>query len=188
MDEDVEDFELCRMKKESIVIKEEQKYKDKNCILKQKRWISMKAGRRGILTAAILGGALLLSGCGDKLGEEDTREVNTLEAVHLTVEEEAIKSTEITYTITNNSEKDLTYGRDYSLQIEKDGKWYQVIPKQEIAITMDLLWVPAGSTESVVVNWEYSYGKLSEGHYRITKPIWDNEQGYLLAGEFSISK
>lgn len=129
---------------------------------------------------------LILGGCSMKLGDEHTGEVNVLQDVVLAVDEESVKTTEITYTIDNQSQKDLTYGRDYYLEMEKDGKWYQVIPKQEIAITLDLLWVPAGMTESIFVNWADSYGELKAGHYRIIKPVTDNKQGYFLAGEFTV--
>ena len=71
-------------------------------------------------TAAMLIGAafVFLVGCGSKLGEEFTEEVNTLEGVTLMVDGETASADSITYTVDNGSEKDLNFGQDYSLQKE----------------------------------------------------------------------
>ncbi len=129
---------------------------------------------------------LLLAGCGKKLGEEFTDEVNTLTGVSLTVDEDKVSETGVAYTIDNQSDKDISFGHDYSLQMEKDGKWYQVEPKEAIAVTMELLWLPAGTSETYEIWWDSSYGKLASGHYRIVKSVSDNESGYYLAGEFQL--
>lgn len=138
--------------------------------------------------AMLLGAALLISlvGCGAKLGEEFTEEVNILEGVTLTVNEETVSSEGITYTVDNQSETDLNFGQDYSLQKEEKGKWYQLSPANPVAVTMELLWVPAGSTETLEINWDAAYGKLPAGHYRILKNFADNERGYYLTGEFTV--
>lgn len=141
--------------------------------------------KKPLLGAAAIS-ILFLGGCGQKSGEEFTQEVNTLEGASLTVEEASVSPVEITCVINNQSETDLSYGQDYGLQREKDGKWYQVIPKKDVAVTLELLWAPAGSQNSHTVNWQYSYGKLQKGHYRIVKSVADNSQGYYLAGEFRI--
>lgn len=129
---------------------------------------------------------LLLVGCGQKLGEEFTEEVNTLEGVSLTVDAESAASSGITYTLDNQSDKDINFGQNYSLQMEKDGKWYQVESRDPMAVTLELLWLPAGTSDTYEIKWDSSYGKLSSGHYRIVKNVSDEENGYYLAGEFQL--
>lgn len=140
------------------------------------------------VVAMLIGAVLLTSlvGCGAKLGEEFTEEVNTLEGVTLTVDQETVSAEGITYTVDNQSETDLNFGQDYSLQKEEKGKWYQLSPANPVAVTLELLWVPAGGTETLEVNWDVAYGKLPAGHYRILKSFADNENGYYLAGEFTL--
>ena len=142
------------------------------------------------LSILIIGMSIvLLTGCGqnlENLGEEFTEEVNTLEGVEITVDESLDASTGITYTLSNQSDKDLNYGQDYGLQKEKNGKWYDVEPENPVAITMELLWLPAGNTDTLELSWESSYGELPAGHYRILKNVSDNENGYYLAGEFQV--
>lgn len=146
---------------------------------------SMKKSK--MLSVMIMGiSLLLLFGCGQDLGDEFTEEVNTLEGAALVVDENAVTSTGITYTMENQTDRDLNYGQDYGLQQEKDGRWYQVTPKEPVAVTLELLWLPAGSSDTLELSWESSYGKLASGHYRIVKNVSDNEGGYYLAGEFEI--
>lgn len=143
--------------------------------------------RYRIMAAIFLIGCFMaLCGCQAKLGEAFTEEVNVLEDVSLTVDVEQVTSVGITYTINNQSEKDLSYGRDYSLQKEKDGKWYQLEPKSAVAVTLELLWIPAGNAATEELGWEDSYGKLPTGKYRIVKSVSDNENGYYLTGEFCV--
>lgn len=142
--------------------------------------------RKKISVVLLLLCVLMLWGCGTKLGEEFTGEVNTLEGAGLTVDSDSVTPVGITYTISNQSKKDLSYGQDYSIQKEKDGKWYLVEPKSPVAVTMELLWIPAGNADTMQLGWENSYGKLSSGKYRILKMFSDEEQGYGLAGEFII--
>lgn len=145
--------------------------------------------KRSKKAAVMLIGVVLLTalvGCGAKLGEEFTEEVNTLEGVTLTVDWETVSPEGITYIVDNQSETDLNFGQDYSLQKEEKGKWYQLSPANPVAVTLELLWVPAGGTETLEVNWDVAYGKLPAGHYRILKSFADNENGYYLAGEFTL--
>lgn len=141
---------------------------------------------RNLLAMAIGAGLLCLGGCGVKLGEEFAGEVNTLEGVSLLVQEGMASPGGVTIEIDNQSDKDLNYGQDYSLQKEKNGRWYQVEPENPVAVTMELLWIPSGNTDVMEVKWEASYGKLPKGHYRILKSFADQEKGYYLAGEFTL--
>ncbi len=126
----------------------------------------------------------LFAGCGLKLGDVFTEEVNTLEGVEIVIEK--VTPTGLVYAISNQSDRDVSYGRDFGIQMEKDGAWYQVEPDNPAAVTLELLTVPAGGRDEMEISWEDSYGKLPEGKFRIVKTISDTEQGYYLSGEFCI--
>ena len=129
---------------------------------------------------------MLLCGCGVKLGEEVTTEVNRV-AVVIEVNEASVSKTGCTFVMANNTEGDFAYDGSYSIQMEKDGKWYQV-QRNNTAIMGDLLWLPAGVSEEVTIDWSADYGELSKGHYRLVKNFADFTDGYDIAGEFSINK
>lgn len=143
--------------------------------------------KNGMPLACMLAMCLvLLAGCGQKLGEEFSEDVNILEGAALSVDESSVTPTGITYSIDNQSDRDLNYGQDYSLLKEKDGKWYFVEPDRPAAVTLELLWVPAGSTDTMEISWEGAYGSLPGGRYRLLKSFSDYEKGYYLAGEFNV--
>lgn len=140
-----------------------------------------------LLLAAAITGAAMLTGCGEKvtLGEEFTEEINTLEGLSILIDEASVTSTGLSYEIANQSEEDLSYGQDYSVQKEENGKWY-TLEGNPIAVTMELLWLPSGESAAHEVNWEGGYGKLAKGHYRLVKNMGTEEAGYDVAGEFTI--
>ncbi len=115
-----------------------------------------------------------------------SKNVNTLKGASLSVKEVYSPATGLTYVLDNHAGRDLNFGQDFSLQKEEDGKWYIVEPKEPFAVTMQLLWIPNGCTDTYEIGWEASYGVLSKGHYRIVKSVADDKQGYYLAGEFNV--
>ncbi len=148
-------------------------------------YINMKKQRKLLL--ALTGICiLLLGGCGQgqKLGEAFAEEVNTLEGAALRVDQAS--PTGISFTIQNQTDKDLSYGQDYHLQKQKDGTWYVLEPENPVAVTLEMLWLPAGGEEAMTVEWKDSYGELPKGNYRFVKNFSDEESGYYLAGEFTL--
>ena len=113
--------------------------------------------------------------------------VNILAGVSLFVKEVFGPATGLTYVLDNRSGRDLNFGQDFSLQREKDGKWYVLESKAPMAVTMQLLWIPDRCTDTYEINWEVSYGELPKGHYRIIKSVADDKQGYYMAGEFDVA-
>lgn len=128
---------------------------------------------------------VLLCGCGMKLGEEVTTEVNKVDVV-IEVDATSVTKTGCVYTMTNNTEGDFAYDGSYGIHMEKDGKWYRVDPKSASATTADLLWLPSGVSEEATLDWSASYGELKKGHYRLVKNFADFTDGYYIVGEFAI--
>lgn len=149
-----------------------------------------KIFKKLFLAGLITGCMALFCACGSDsdadadLGEEFTQEVNNLKGVELSVD--IVSPTGITFTISNQTEQDYSYGQNYFLQQESRGHWYMVEEKSPGIATMELLWVTSGSTNTHELGWENSYGSLPAGHYRIVKSVADSTQGYYIAGEFRI--
>ncbi len=68
----------------------------------------------------------------------------------------------------------LQTGTDYKLEQAADGAWQAVAPKIENYAwnSMAYLIEKDGETEQEI-NWEYLYGTLSPGMYRLTKEVMD---------------
>lgn len=64
----------------------------------------------------------------------------------------------------------LQYGADFSLQIEKDGKWEQVPTiLKEFGVKAVAFTIPSERE----INWSYLYGSLTPGIYRLSKGVTD---------------
>jgi hypothetical protein len=120
--------------------------------------------------------------------------VNNLDGVAMTVKEGTASSTELTVTFENNSDIQCLYGDPFLLEKKIDGRWYQVPIAFDGNYGFDGIGynLASGEVGEWPVNWEWLYGSLSPGEYRIVKDMLDfRDTGdydiYYLAAEFTIS-
>ena len=106
--------------------------------------------------------------------------------VMLQIAEGSVSAAGLTARIVNDTDADIHFGRDFMLEVQKEGTWEQVMPESEPFMTMDLLWAPAGASEKLELYWEPFYGKLPSGHYRIIKPVSSQRRQILLMEEFNL--
>ena len=94
--------------------------------------------------------------------------------------------TALTVTIVNNTDSTWQSGnmRDYRLEVEKDGEWYEVKQIGEYANTMELMIFASGQSMTHTFEFAARYGKLSAGKYRIVKSFWANATPTSEAHEF----
>lgn len=94
--------------------------------------------------------------------------------------------TALTVTIVNNTDSTWQSGnmRDYRLEAEKDGEWYEVKQIGEYANTMELMIFADGQSMTHTFEFAARYGKLGAGKYRIVKSFWANATPTSEAHEF----
>lgn len=147
-----------------------------------KRWLTLTLA--GLL-------ALSLAGCGssDGAGSSAPQEINSSssESSSVQIAEDSwglilsvknVTPTGLTLVITQEGGSPtgtLQYGSEYTLEVEQDGTWQNVpdIVDGNFAwdgmaylVTMD------GETEQAV-DWDWLFGPLSPGHYRLSKKFMD---------------
>lgn len=119
--------------------------------------------------------------------------VNTLDGVTMKVKEETVSTTGLTIKFENSSDKQYIYSEDFLLERKIEGKWYEVPivlggpygfdePGYEINPEHVSEWT---------VDWEWLYGSLDAGDYRIIKSVIDVKkprdfEKQYLAAEFTI--
>lgn len=128
-------------------------------------------------------GLALLTGCGnDSLHNAKVttdwkptlyENINNVEGITMQVKKGTESSTGLTVIIENHSDKDTIYGKDFLLEKKIKDTWYQVPVELKgnfgfNDIGYDL--TPSESSEWTV-EWEWLYGKLDPGEYRIVKDI-----------------
>ena len=138
---------------------------------------------------------ILLAGCGSSKDWEPTvyETVNDLEGVIMTVVEGTVSPTGLTVLIENNSDKQYIYGEYFMLEKKIEGEWYQVPIEFEDNYGFNDIGYELNPSDigEWIVDWDWLYGSLDPGEYRIVKDISDfREPGdydkYNLAAEFTV--
>jgi len=131
--------------------------------------------RLAIFAAAVL----FLTGCAAEPSIHEKEPSNITPAVlgdlYMEVVEGTVTTTEMNYNIVNRTEETWYYGRDYHLQVEEDGLWYDLNLKDGMdymEFFADLFLARPASVNAEFVDWEYYYGELPDGHYRLRKSGW----------------
>ena len=97
-------------------------------------------------------------------------------------------STSATVKIENKTNSTWQSGnmRDYSLEVENDGEWYQVNQIGEYANTMELMIFSPGESLTHTFLFAERYGNLTPGKYRVVKAYWANKTETSDAHEFHL--
>ncbi len=85
---------------------------------------------------------------------------------------------------------ELVYGQDYAISTLENNKWQPVPQIIDNAGFEDIAYIiPAAGESKIETNWDWLYGSLSKGTYRISKRILDpHNNEYVLYAEFLIAE
>lgn len=142
-----------------------------------------------ILTVFLLGVILGVTGCQvSNTGISDIK-ISNPDDVSFFVKEETLKNTGATLVLENNSDKLLRYDEVYEIEVKKNDKWHKI--NVELYFNEPLWGVNPKSKDEIDLNWEYGYGKLTPGEYRIIKEVFFEfdsvqEPEFYIAAEFVI--
>ena len=120
--------------------------------------------------------------------------VNNVEGLTLDIKENTVSESGLTIIIKNETQDEYTFGSSYCVEKQIDGKWYEV-PH----IIENAGWNAVGYSVGengiremeLEKRWEWLYGKLSPGNYRIIKDcIYSRSPGdydeYYIAANFTL--
>lgn len=130
--------------------------------------------KKTILTILICSIMVLeLTGCGKSKNELDIGSKSNIKIsqndVIMTIKEGTLTNKSATLVLTNNSDKNFEYGTPYEIVVKKDGEWHKI--NVELDFTMPAFQLSAKESNEIELDWEYGYGRLAEGTYRIIKVI-----------------
>ena len=137
----------------------------------------------------------LLTAC-SKVSEADWppstfETVNNLEGVTLSVKQSSVSSTGLTVVMSNRTDRSMSYGEFFSLDKKVNDNWVEV-PVIGGGFDDSTLHINAKHTKEWDINWEWLYGELTKGDYRIIKEVFDSYEAtgiykvYPLAAEFAV--
>ena len=123
------------------------------------------------------------------VAEEWIQPVNQLEGVQLYFEKYTSAGGDMeTRNSTNN---EYLYGEWFDIQCKVDGKWHRLQYITNIGFNDIAYILPADTTNIKSVTWEWMYGLLPAGEYRIVMDVMDfhatgDYEKYYLAEEFEV--
>lgn len=155
--------------------------------------------KRKIVYVIILLASVLLLGCSNNKSPDiknwkttQLSAVNNFEQVSMNVIEDSVSAKELTVIFTNSSNREAMYSEDFLLEKNIDGNWY-IVPTKKIEFGFnDIAFELSPSTQEVLkINWDWLYGSLAKGEYRIVKTLWVVGAGgeyeeYFLSAQFII--
>lgn len=121
-------------------------------------------------------------------------ELNELDHVRMDIIEGTLTKTSARISITDFSNNKYLYGEDYRIDKNENGKWI-TLEERNLNLIHDIAYFPDQSGHiELDIDWNYVYGKLSPGKYRIVKtallnsdrPCESECQHYYFSVEFYI--
>ena len=129
------------------------------------------------LTAFILIMLALLCGC----AKESAYQPTGAENVTMTLSD--VTTTGAVVTIQDSNEEPYVYGEWYVIEREKDGLWYAVKTRITDYGFNEIGWLTDENGELTMdTDWEWLYGELPAGHYRILKQAGTQ----MISAEFTV--
>ena len=135
----------------------------------------------------------LLSGCGKKPNGKISTYTMTNDKVAISVKKGTVTKKGLTLVMENKTDDRFNYGAEYHLEKKYNKKWYVIEPKDKIIFTSMAYEVEAKQTKEIKFDWEYGYGELSKGKYRLVKYMYklkdapiDDSKKIFVAAEFNI--
>ena len=147
----------------------------------------------GVLTSATLEGIWEDSGTGIDIRFGDLESFINDRPVNLVLKEGSLSKAGATFVLSNLTNKDYSYGQFYILQRKTDSGWEDVGTVIDNYYFDDLGYkLVANGNNEVVVNWEWLYGKLPNGDYRIFKEVsyrnsFDEHDTYPVYATFTLN-
>lgn len=143
--------------------------------------------------------SILLIACGNENSTE-TKDwestqyymVNNFDGISMNIKEGSVSSTKLTVIFDNNSDKQGMYSDDFLLESKIKGDWYQVPTIIDEYGFHDIGYeLPPSGNKELTIDWDWLYGSLDTGEYRIIKKILDfrdtgDHDEYYLAAQFTI--
>ncbi len=152
--------------------------------------------KRAILTILICGVMVLgLTGCGKTkngfdIGSKSDIQISEKD-VSLSIKEGTLKNTGATLILENNSNTSIVYGNPYWIENEENEEWFKVKTINDLNFTLPEFGCYPNEKKEINIDWEYGYGKLSSGKYRIVKDVDfeyedDTRKSFYVTAEFII--
>lgn len=126
----------------------------------------------------------------DTLNDKCITKIDDLSGVTMKIKENTLTNTGATVIITDLSNRKNIYGTPYRIDKFEDNKWkeLELVTSDTVAWTAIGYYVDEYNQLEFNINWEWLYGKLNKGKYRIVKDTSTQGEGttHYITAEFTI--
>ena len=127
---------------------------------------------RKIILILIVVLTLTITGCGKKTKGKLSNYVIDDSKISLSIKKDTLTKTGATIIMENKTDEKFNYGAVFHLEKKYNKKWYIVEPINEINFTVMPYEIGPKQTKEIKFDWEYGYGSLSKGKYRLVKYMY----------------
>ena len=118
--------------------------------------------------------AVVLSACAKDLPLEETVQLPVSEGIVMTVDTETVTPEGASFLLSQNTDLDIQYGEDYTLQQFNGSTWEDVpVIAENYAFHSIAYNLPKDSPKTLEIDWAWLYGSLPAGEYRLVKEFMD---------------
>ena len=135
----------------------------------------------------------IITGCGKKPAGKVSDYKITKDKVLISAKKDTVTNTGLTLVMENKTDEKFNYGEEYHLEKKYKNKWYIVEPINDVIFTLMAYEVEPNQTKEIKFDWEYRYGNLTKGKYRLVKYMYklkdapiDDSKKEAIAAEFNI--
>jgi len=130
-----------------------------------------------LLVLTLACAAILFVACSNRpsgqIDKDSAYQLTEIENVNIRISD--VSSVGATVTIKDTNKEPFLYGEWYSVEKEDGGKWIELEPIIENYVFTMIGYMPDENDEvEFDINWEWLYGKLPAGKYRLIKSV-DNK-------------
>ncbi len=119
---------------------------------------------------------LLMTGCQSniqEIKENRTYKGDTSNGVTMAIKEGTLTNSSATIIITDNNKETNDYSVNYRLYKKEEDKWVSLkLIVDKYSMTLAHYRVKEDNKLEMEHNWEYLYGKLVPGEYKLVKPVY----------------
>ncbi len=129
-----------------------------------------------------------VTGCtNNRIGEKSPYEIKDNQ-VTMEIKEGTLTKSSATIIMTNKTDKEFTYGEPYHLEVKYKDSWhiFELEPNNDMFFTMPAYILKPNESVEKEYNWEYGYGKLKKGTYRLVTDFSNEQKKFYVAAEFTI--
>lgn len=114
--------------------------------------------------------------------------INDLDGVKMVIKEGTLTNISATVLITDYSNRDNIYGKCYYIEKKENNKWVKLEIEHEVVCNLIGYKVNESHPLEFDINWEYLYGKLDSGTYRIVTSTSESGEAkdHLITAEFTL--